>query len=480
MSQFKTISKKAPWYFISNILVGLSGFILLPIYTKYLTPEQYGGFQALRSVAEFLPLIISFSLHGAFSRLYFDHHTQSPEKVKSMFSTLYWFLLIWGFIIYFTSLFVTKLFIVKITDLPYWPLIPMAFLAPVFNQISLLGDSLIKIQLNSRLLSILSTVSFFSSSAVNVILLMTTDLKIESCLLAYILINFIPFCYFTYLGIKTKFIQNSFDWKILKETLHFSVPMQIGNWGSWIIGYSDRIILSYFSPLAVVGNYAVSVTISKVLYMFNDAISQIHGPLALDDLSKHQENAVVNLIDFIDKFMALLTLAFLGMCLFSPEIIHLFLPESYQKTVLLLPLLSANFVISGLYRPFVTLLSHFKKNWETTFAMIAMTISGLILNLSFIPIWGDRAAAISKVASVIVYTTILIFYSNKNVSLKINYARLLIPFVLSFIIAEYYIHETLSTANFISKVLIFILFTLYYALKYKKLILQYFNQDQIR
>ena len=467
MNQFKTIRSKAPWYFISNVLKGLSGFLLLPIYTRYLSPDQYGQFQTLRSLAEFLPLIISLSLHSAFARLYFDYKDKDFEKLSSLFSSIYWFLIGWGAIVYLVSVVASQFFVDKFVQLPVVPFIVLAFLAPLLNQISVLGDSLLKLKLESRLFSIISTLSFFISSALNVVLLISTDLKVEACLIGYIVINLIPFLFYTYMAFKQRILRLSFQVQMLIDALKFSLPFHVAAVASWLIGYSDKLILSYYGSAALVGNYAISVTISKIMYMLNDSISQIHGPLALDDFAKNPEKASDNMTSFLQSFMALLTMAFLGLSLFSTDMVNLFLPRSYTGTTALIPILAASYVVSGLYRPYVTLLGHYKHNWAISHATIIMAVCGVIFNFAFIPIWKDKAAAISQLVSVIIFTAIIIFHTQKKNKLNVNFITLLAPLVLAFISALLLTDLPTTWTSVGLKTLVILLFASFYVYEFK-------------
>jgi O-antigen/teichoic acid export membrane protein len=460
------ISKKAPWYFISSVLKGFSGFILLPIYTRYLTPEQYGQFQTLRSIAEFLPLIITFSIHAAFTRLYFDYKDKNKEGLSKLYSTIFWFLFVWGIIVYFISVWCSQFFIKEFVHLPLWPFIPLAFLAPLFGQMGLLGDLLLKLNLESKKFSIISFSSFFISSIFNIVILTHTELKIEACLIGYVVINLIPFMYYTYVGFKSGILKFSFDKKILTESLMFSLPFQVAAVASWIVGYSDRLLLTYFGAVAVVGNYAIATTISKILYMFSDSIGQIQGPMSLQDFSTDVASAQQKMMHFLERFISLLIFAFFGLSLFSPELITLLLPKSYNSSILLIPMLAASYVVSGIYRPYQSVLIHFKKNWALSHGMIIQTIFGVAFNLIFIPLWSDKAAALSQLFSTVIFTIYLIYHSQKVSPIKINFVKLLIPFLFAFAISQYLISHQISWELFSVKLILLIILFIYYQTKY--------------
>ena len=85
-NQFKKILIHAPWYFLSDVLMKLSGLILMPVYTTYLSPEDYGILNTLYAFSNLLPLFISLSLESSFSRYYFHEKTISARNVKELYS----------------------------------------------------------------------------------------------------------------------------------------------------------------------------------------------------------------------------------------------------------------------------------------------------------------------------------------------------------------------------------------------------------
>ncbi|NMB34189.1 MAG: oligosaccharide flippase family protein, partial [Clostridium sp.] len=60
-------------YTFSSLLVKAIGFLLLPVYTLFLTPEDYGTTNLVNSFNSVATFILAFSLYVAVIRFYVDY-----------------------------------------------------------------------------------------------------------------------------------------------------------------------------------------------------------------------------------------------------------------------------------------------------------------------------------------------------------------------------------------------------------------------
>jgi len=84
----KQVFKNSLFYMISSLLPTFIGFIMLPIYTRYLSPADYGVVALVISLQSFLPLVMTFQVHNSISRFYFDYY-KNEQKLKIFFSTIF-------------------------------------------------------------------------------------------------------------------------------------------------------------------------------------------------------------------------------------------------------------------------------------------------------------------------------------------------------------------------------------------------------
>ena len=83
-------------YTIATMMTPAIGVILLPVYTAYLTPAEYGIMTTVQAFVGVLQLIMILSLHGAVTRLYYDFIDKNEERKKYIGSIFLFILLFAG------------------------------------------------------------------------------------------------------------------------------------------------------------------------------------------------------------------------------------------------------------------------------------------------------------------------------------------------------------------------------------------------
>src|SRR5687767_660510 len=73
-------------YTATNALQKGAMFLLLPLYTRYLSPGDYGIVAVVTAANSLLVILFTFSLHGAMTRFYFEYRAD-PEKLKEFWGT---------------------------------------------------------------------------------------------------------------------------------------------------------------------------------------------------------------------------------------------------------------------------------------------------------------------------------------------------------------------------------------------------------
>lgn len=83
----RKLFKASAVYVIAGFLPLAANFLLAPIYTKYLSPEDYGMIALANIFQSILTLIVGLSLSAAYIRYYFDYY-KSPKLLNAYFSTI--------------------------------------------------------------------------------------------------------------------------------------------------------------------------------------------------------------------------------------------------------------------------------------------------------------------------------------------------------------------------------------------------------
>ena len=90
-SRIKSLFRNLVIYGLGDVATSLVSFLLLPLYTRYLAPADYGVIAMLLTIEAVAKIVFRWGVDTAFMRLYFDcRDTASRQRLAS---TIFFFLL---------------------------------------------------------------------------------------------------------------------------------------------------------------------------------------------------------------------------------------------------------------------------------------------------------------------------------------------------------------------------------------------------
>lgn len=130
------ILKNSSLYTFCALLQKGTGFLLLPIYTTYLKPEDYGIMNLITSITGFLSILFLVSLHAAAARFHFKYVTSKGQAI--VWGTILLMVLFnsafWGLI---CIIFHDALLVPLAEGIPFYPLLLLAILGTMLSPLYL-------------------------------------------------------------------------------------------------------------------------------------------------------------------------------------------------------------------------------------------------------------------------------------------------------------------------------------------------------
>ncbi|MBI2579590.1 MAG: flippase [Candidatus Aenigmarchaeota archaeon] len=198
---------------------------------------------------------------------------------------------------------------------------------------------------------------------------------------------------------------------ILKPLAVFGSFIFMGNVATFVIGYADTMVLTYFRSLYEVGLYQVSVSTSQMLLIFSSSFTAILFPVISEVWSKGRKSDISGYMGFMIKsiflFMAFISLLFMA---FPEIIINIFFGGNYLSSSLSLQILSFGMIFFSMNMVFSVILNAIGQPRKNTTAIIIISLYNLAANIMIIPVFGIEGAAVSTASSYIVGFVILYRY----------------------------------------------------------------------
>jgi O-antigen/teichoic acid export membrane protein len=412
------IFSTAAIYSSGNIIQGILLLILIPIYTHYLTPEDF-GFIALMVIT--ISLITSLVIYPI-DRFYFKPGNIERKGLilfnlfffmaskTLLFAILYWVL--GDFIFQFLSNDpqFKKAFQLYVGILILSP--PSYF---IYNFLRLTGMTKRHVYL---------TVSkAFLSFALSIFLLAEMDWGVLA--VVYGEIAGISIVVLFGMPVLFKHFEYKVSSSIIVEPIKYSYPLIPAEHALLLIKSGDRYVLNLLGSVHLVGIYSFGTQISEIinaliLHPLRDTLI----PLILKQENNPEENKA-----FIEKvcgyYYVVAIFVALGMALFSKELVMLLASrEEFWESWVIVPIVGFSFVQHGLGMFLGMGLIFANKSIHSSLIVVFSAGINIFLNFILIPHWGLMGAAVATLCSYFTWNGLKAYYSAKFYNLTFNWQRI--------------------------------------------------------
>ena len=389
MSKQKELARNALIQTFGKICTQFVSFLLLPLYTALLVPEEYGIVDLFNTYITLLVPIFNWQFENGLFRFMLDCRDEY-NKQKELFSTV----------------FLTNIIQVLIYAIVFF--IANPFIHSEYK-IFLAFDVAINIFMNTLLQfprglgknGIYSFASFLAAAstvALNVLLIAGFRWGAYGLFVATLLAKVIT-CF--YLSIATKvwkyFAIRAVNKKTFKEVFAYSLPLVPNNLSWWVVGASDRTIVSNFISVTANGIYSVANKFSSVYITFYNVFNLSWT----ESVALHLKDSDGE--EFIEDTLNTLFKVFSCICVFMiscmPFVFPLMVNKQYYDAYFQIPILFIAVlfqVVVGLYSAIYVAL---KKSVEIAKTSFGAAIINVFVDIALIKIIGLYAASLSTLAA---------------------------------------------------------------------------------
>ena len=417
----KRTSSLSGIYAIGDLSVRGLRFFLLPLYTAYLTSDDYGILSIARVVTSIAVAGMSLGLNGAAFKFYYDF---DGDQRKRFYGTLWIFLLVIpGLLLILTELVGPIIFKQVFRHVPYSPYLRLALWTSYFT-IAFANLSRELLKASER------AIPFILINLVRSVLI----IGITIWLVAYLKMGAVGALYANFIGVAVtafvsisiirKYVSFSFDLSLIKKALLFGIPLIPHFLAHWVLAASDKVILERYTSLQQVGVYSVGYLLGSIMMLFvaacNNAIFPLFGRAKPIDDS--QTRTLAKMTTYY-----VLAISSIGLCiaLFSREVIYLAVPVSYHKAVSIVPWVVLGYFFMGLYSiPMGIVVLVISNTKPVSLYTTLAAVINIVLNILLIPRFGMKAAAITTAISYLVLFIGVFSFAHRTLPLPYEYRRI--------------------------------------------------------
>lgn len=416
MSGKKTVLANSFYYTFSSFLVKAFGFFLLPVYTAYLSPGDYGITNLVHSFLSVATFLVSFSLYAAIPR-FFVEYKEDQEKVKSLFGSIIIFTFIMGLIFLCVSILFSKVIVrFLFTGIPFYPYVLIALITLLFQSLHTIHENVLKAIQKGKYLASLSVIVFLLQTGITIVFVVILKLGPVGVLLSQAIISFLYSIFMVSDLRKRNLLSFSFNWKLLKRALSYSIPIIPHNLSTSIAAFVSKIFINNSASLASVGLYGIAMQFGSLIDLFQTSVNKAFSPWFFNVLHEGKGKSDIDQMEFAKILLSLYSVIYLGIGLFSQEAILLMTHSRYTLAWKVVPILVVAFSVKSIYYFYVNILFYHQ---EAARKIFYASLTGSFLDISLaailIPRFGMYGAALSfLIAKVCIVVIVVILCRNYN------------------------------------------------------------------
>ncbi len=425
--ELRNILKHYLIYGGGTILNKALAFLLIPIYTRYLTPAQYGTFSLIELTTFVVEMFLAFGLSQSVLRFYYEY--ESIEEKKEVVSTSF----LASLIICVAGLIPLIFFTGKVSELVfrtpmYETLFRIAILMLFFSIIGEIPLTYLRIKEKSVLYTVISVTGTGLGLVLNIIFVVLLRLEVKGILLSVLITTGL-----TCLVVSTLMLKEV-EWRlsIRKALLMFKygIPYIPGGLGMFILNFADRFFLQRYSTLSEVGIYTLGYKFGMLLHFI------IFGPFMLIwapkrfDLVK-QENGKEMISKVFTYYFFIQLFAGLGLSLLIKDTLRIIAGPEFQEAYKIVPMIVLSYLLLAAYYHIQIGILLEKKTKYIPLIVTISAISNILLCRILVPKYHGMGAAAATLTSFLVMFSLNYFISKKFYSIPFEYSRIVKMVALS-------------------------------------------------
>jgi O-antigen/teichoic acid export membrane protein len=410
----RKILKEGLIYAIQPFLERGVAFLLIPIYTAYLTPSSFGQWQFIYSLAFFVLPLMNAGIDNACWHFWGNQEKYSFETV---FINACLAKMAAGMVVLLGVVLPTLLVVSWEFNLEFSIYITSTFLLSYFQ----IFQQYLRVQHLAGTYLILALSYAAILGGLNILGVTVLNLGFKGILFGNVMANILIFTVGVLLATRTRALAGNIDIKLIRNIISYGFPMIFGNLSYVFISQTDRFFLEKFSSTHDLGLYSFGSQFAILITAF--IITPLFfwwNPILRWKIYKRTDGREIfsQLNRIIVVVLPLVTILMVGGVVFVGK--FLVRNEAYLDGFRITPLLAFGQAFFGLYC-FNTIGLLFESRTKTiAYIVFSSALANIGLNLLLVPRFGMYGAALASFFSFFLMYILSLFYSQRTYAIQRN------------------------------------------------------------
>jgi len=415
LSSIKRLTRHSAVYGIGHILSRAIGFLLLPIHTNFIDPEQYGVAALLFSSLAIFTVFFSYGMDVAFLRYFVLADTREEKRLifsTALISLFFSGIIFSGLIFLFPGLFSKIIF----TSKNFTLLIRLGAGILFADTLSLIPFLVLRGEERSKHFVFVKLANILLNVGLNVVFVVVLKAGVRGIFISNVIASVTTLIIL--LPVISEFFENKFDFSVLKHLLNFGLPYIPSGIAVLVMDQIGRFFLDRMTGKSAAGIFSANCKLGMFMALLVAAFRFAWHPFFLKT-AKEQKDAPQIFARVLTYFLAVTMLFFLLITFSLNEIVSFHIGnitlfgKGFTKGSSIVPFILLAYVFYGLYVNFMIGIYLKKKRRYLIFITSAGALTGVLMNTVLVPVMNITGAALATLSAYAVMAGIIFFVNRK-------------------------------------------------------------------
>ena len=395
----KVPAKASVWYIASGALARGIGALTTPIFTRLLTPSEYGIYPLYNTWLGVLSVLVTLELTGSVIYRGFQKYGDDKEKFTSAalgllgvvfvgFCTVYF--AFYGFLREFTGLNLT---------------VTLFMFAEIFGTaIVSLYLARARYEYKYKAVALINLSSAVLSPALAVVLILVFSLGGEARIFASSTVALLISVPVAIMIIKRS--DKLYSGEIWRYLLRRAIPLLPHYFATALILKAGEISIGHTHGTGALGKYSIAMSVGMIMTVVTVGLLSALTPWIMRKIREGSMGIIRDFLFSISKALALLSL---GVLAIAPEVMSFLAAEGFRDALPAVYPLEIAVILSFLSGAIMSGCAYYEKNWLSSLPSILAALVSVILSLFVLPNIDYRFAGVFALISYLVLMLLISF-----------------------------------------------------------------------
>jgi O-antigen/teichoic acid export membrane protein len=417
--QLKRLTKHSAIYGLGALVPRFIGLLLLPLYTRYLSPREYGVVETLLAASALAVMVLRGGISAGFFRYFFD--ANNAEQRLRLTRTAFWATLAIASIGLTLMTALAKPISLALFGTGRWAGVVRAAGIGVWVQLNYEQmTALFRVRERSTAFAGATLVNTIVTASASVVLVIALDLGPVGVVLGTATGSLVVLV--GLFAVERFPLAPLFDRALFNQMNRFGLPLLPSGILLWATYFSDRLLLTKLAGVADVGRYSIAARIASGVLIFLTGFRTAWTAFAYsiedEGEAKRTYAHVLTYVGLISFWLAT------GLSVLSPWIVHaLTRPAFYEASRAVAPLAFAG-AASALYTVVSIGTGRAKRTQRVWLVALVGATVDIALNFLLIPTFGIVGAATASITAYVVMFLAMAWYGQRIYPVPYQWRRI--------------------------------------------------------